>query len=485
MGEAESFAKDHPRAYASRLARLERIRTDFARTRHSLPPAGARLYEQVGEQLRALTPEAEGAATAELERRRARADAALQADKLGEALAAVAGFPKELAIASVAPRARQLEAQTRRRAVQRFQALDGKGRKLLDGGALTAARGVYAALARCGLPEAEARAKQALGEIGRLLAARDDKAARVAREAYPLTAKAVLDRLADRRYDEARKLLDAAIVEPQLAPERERLRTLQPLVRAAAEIWGHVLGGLKRLKPGRPVRAGGVGGTFVGYRDGRIHLQAGSVTMARPLAELRAAEAVTLAQASLGAPKPAHGVKLALFLLAGRDYGGARARLAAAEAQGADVAAAADLLQRFAPHTCARCKGDGTLPCPACGGKGYKGAERRPCDACNGQGKFECPKCHGLGSFTCPICKGTGQEFNGLRCAHCGGRGKIRCSRCKGTGEIKCKKCHGTGTLARPVACERCKGNKTIPCPECGGRGSFAAPDLVSPSARK
>ncbi len=485
VADADRFAQQHPRSYASRIARLAAIRKEFAKARHQLPDAGAELYQQVVARLRALEQEAETAARAELARRRKAADEALNEKKLAAAIAAASSFPRELAVAAVASEIEGLEAATRRRAIAVFGKLDAEGQRLIKAGSLTSARAIYAAVTDCPVPAIRDRAKQAIAEIDGRLNARDEKLELVAAEAYPLAAKALVERLAGRRYDDARKLLDAALVEPQLAPVRERLRSLRPLVLAAAEVWGHVAGGVRRLKPGEAVRVAGVGGTFLGYRDGRIHLRSGSVTLAKPLAELRAPEAVAFAQRSLGKPTAEHEAKLALFLLADGDYGAARKRLAAAKANGADVSVAADLLARLAPRPCGTCKGKGTIPCPACGGKGYKGTDRQPCDACNGKGSYRCTRCDGAGSFTCPTCKGTGEEFKGLRCADCGGTGKIRCPRCKGTGEIKCKKCRGTGSLVRRVPCERCRGDRTVPCPECGGRGEHPAPDLQRPALKR
>jgi DnaJ-class molecular chaperone len=206
--------------------------------------------------------------------------------------------------------------------------------------------------------------------------------------------------------------------------------------------------------------------------------------MARSVSELRPSEAAAFAENSLGASADQQ-VKLALFLLAERDYGAARARVASAGEKGADADAAADLIRRFAPRTCGRCQGEGTVPCPACGGKGYTGVGRRPCAACGGQGKFDCPRCNAQGWVACPTCKGTGEEFRGLACQACGGRGKARCPRCKGAKQISCKHCQGTGTLTRPVVCEQCQGAKAVPCPDCGGRGMFPAPDLLRPQAAK
>ncbi|MFW6108259.1 MAG: protein kinase domain-containing protein, partial [bacterium] len=480
--QAEQQAEAHPEAYASRIARLRRIRDQFAKARFQMPQDAAALYEQVIEKLQTVEGKAEKATQAELARRRREADAALEAGKLGAALAAADQFPDELVIPPLETEVTRFRQTVRRQVRERFETLDREGRRLMKSGELSEAREVYAALEGCGLPEAERRATQALAEIDRRLAARDEKAQRLAREAYPLTAQAVLDRLAARRYDDARALLDAAIVEPQLAPVSQRLRRMRPLVRAAAEVWGHAVGALRRLDAGETVRVAGVGGEFVRYRNGKIHLRASAVTVARPVSELRPGEAVAFARKRLGSSAERQ-VRIALFLLAERDYDAARAALAAAKEKGADVEAAADLLRRFAPRTCERCDGEGTVPCAACGGKGYTGTVKRPCDACGGQGKFDCPRCNAQGWVSCPTCNGTGEEFKGLACQTCGGRGKIRCPRCKGAKQMACKKCRGTGVLTRPEVCEECQGARIVPCPACGGRGTFPAPDLVPAGA--
>jgi DnaJ-class molecular chaperone len=54
--------------------------------------------------------------------------------------------------------------------------------------------------------------------------------------------------------------------------------------------------------------------------------------------------------------------------------------------------------------TCKKCNGSGTIPCPACNGKGesknnegVKGFSWEPCACCEGKGYISCPNCEGSG----------------------------------------------------------------------------------------
>jgi len=482
--EAQQFARRKPKAYVSQIARWRKLHDTFARGRHQLPPEGAALFHKAASELKRLEAQARRLAEAELGSLRARIDARLKQGKLAEALEAARSFPPELTTAAIAPRLERLRAATRRRAVAEFARLGAQAQQLARQGHYEKAKAIYLAAQGCGIPEIASRAQEAIAAIDKLAAQRGSEAERAARRAYVTIAKAVLDHLAARHYAAARKVLDAAIVDPKLAPVAERLRTMQPLTRAGAEVWARVAAGVRQLKPGDRVRAAGVGGKFLRLEGDKLYFQAGGATMARGLTDLRPEEAVAFARRGFGTK--GHGeVTLALFLLADRRYDDARKQLDAAAAKGGDVAPARDLVERFAPRTCTACKGAGTVPCPTCGGKGITGVERKPCDACDGKGSFPCTKCRGVGILTCPICRGTGEVFKGIQCGTCGGRGKIRCPRCKGSGEIKCKKCRGTGVLARPIVCARCKGRKTIPCPQCEGKGHFAPPDLVLPPEPK
>ena len=284
-------------------------------------------------------------------------------------------------------------------------------------------------------------------------------------------------RLAARDYKAVRKLVDTALVEPRLAQIRGKLRPFQDMVRAASEVWAQVGAGLGKLEPGDTVRMGGVGAELVRVEGGKVYVQAGGATAARPFTDFSSSEAVALALSGFGSVTPQVELKLGLFLLADGDYQGARARLLRAKEQGADAAAALDLLGRIAPRPCATCKGAKGTECPECGGKGYSDVQREDCDACNHRGWFLCRKCRGKGSLTCGNCGGRGYMAGGFRCMQCYGKGRIDCPSCK-RGRLKCKKCKGAGTVTTYTVCERCKGKKKIACPECGGKGHLPPLDL-------
>ena len=483
VAEADQFAARNPQAYVSQMARLRKIRSQFARTQYHLPREGSALLQRVHQQLTAVEQQAQAAADGELKRRRTHAEARIKEGKFADAFRLLDTFPAELHVGAVARNLARLRDEMRRRALAAFGGIDAQGKRLIGQGSLAKAKELYLAVSGCGVPKIADRAGQALAQIDKLIAARGDEAERAARQAYPVAAKAVLDRLAARDYDSARKQLDAAIVDPKLAPLRDRLRAVQPLVRAAAEVWARVAAGLKKLKAGDTVRVAGVGGRLVRIEGGRIYIKAGAAVVARPLTDLRAGEAVAFAQSAFGPSTPQWEAKLALFLLADREYDAARSRLEAAKSKGADVAVAAALVARFSPRICPTCKDAKAVPCPECGGKGFTTIERKPCDACDGKGVFPCTKCRGAGRFACHACKGTGWAFKGIRCGTCGGRGQVKCPRCRGRGEIKCKKCKGTGELTRPIVCKHCKGQKTVPCPTCGSKGHFPPPDLAPPKA--
>ncbi len=53
---------------------------------------------------------------------------------------------------------------------------------------------------------------------------------------------------------------------------------------------------------------------------------------------------------------------------------------------------------------CARCHGEGSIPCKLCGGSG----DRFPFDPADLSGK-ECNECDGSGELACPVCHGSGE----------------------------------------------------------------------------
>jgi len=486
MAGVVDFARRHPGAYASQIARYRAVLDRFPHEeRRALPREGKQLILQAQSELKRLERQMGEAADAELKKRAARAEALLKAGKLAGALALFQGFPDEIRTGAAVAELRRLRDHYRQRAIAGFEKLDDKGKKLIAQGSFEKARKVYRAFRGCGIPEITTRVSEALLAIERELAARGAEAVRQARVAYVQVARGILDRLAARRYPEARKMADAAIVDPKLRPVREKLRGLQTLVRSASEIWARVVAALKKLEPGKTVRVGGLAGKLIRIEGDNVHLEVGKADMARSIAELRPAEALALVSGDAMASGGQFRVKFSLFLLAERDYPSARRGLEAARTKGADVSEALDLLSRLAPSPCPTCQGGKAVPCPACQGKGYSTIQRTACVVCRGRGGGRCARCRGLGRARCTSCKGTGRVGSGFPCLQCGRRGWAKCTRCGGDGYAKCKKCKGKGATTRATPCARCRGKKSITCSTCGGKGELPAPDLVSPSGRK
>ena len=483
-GAAES-ARRTPRAFASQIARYRQILADYSgERRRSLSPAGRKAVRDASEELQRLRDAVRTAALAELDQRRARAEALLKRNKVAEALGLFDTLPAELSTPGTAPELERFRDHCRQRALDMFGALDARGQKLVKQGSFEQAKGVYLPAKAWNVPEVTRRVDAAVVGIDRLIADREAGARKNALRAYPATVRTLVERLAARDYDGARKLLDAALVDPKLAPVHARLRPFRELARAAGEVWAHVGAGVKKLEPGALVRIGGLAGKFVRLEGDKVYVQAGAAVVARPLAELRGGEAVTFALSGYGSATPQVSAKIGLFLIAERDYEVARNRLAAAAEKGVNVVLGLGLLRRVAPRLCHTCKGKKAIPCPDCEGKGYTSVDRQRCEPCNGRGWFLCRKCRGRGVMQCGRCGGSGKIAGGFRCMDCGGSGRVDCASCK-KGRVRCKHCKGKGESARYNICERCKGKKQIPCPDCGGKGELPPRDLVPQTRRE
>ena len=480
---AADFASRKPRAYASQIARYRQALDGFGGDKaREMSFAGRRAVLDGRREVQRIRDAARTAALAVLDQRMAHADALLNKGKVAEALRLFDTLPTELRTAGGEDELRKCRQRYQQRAVEAFAALHDRAQTLVAQDKLDQAKSIYATARDWGVPEVTRRVDAAVAEIDAAIADRTAKVTEAAREAYPKTVTTVVERMAARDYAGARKVLDVALVNRELASVHGRLRPFQMLVRSAAEVWAHVKLGVRKLKPGALVRIGGMAGRFERLEGDSITLKAGAAVVARPLAELRGSEAVALAVGGYGNVSPQVEGKVGLFLLAEGDYATARKRLAAAVGKGVDVAYGLDLLGRIAPRPCPTCKGAKTIACPACGGKGYTSVDRQRCERCNGRGWFLCRKCRGRGSLKCARCKGTGTIAGGFRCMSCGGSGRIDCASCT-KGKIRCKHCKGKGERVKYNICTRCKGNKKIPCPTCGGKGHLPPRDL-SPAAK-
>ena len=479
---ANRFEAQNPRDHAGLVVQLKAILDGFPPARREqLPPEGMELIQRTEAKLSGIEGRVETAVEAEFQDRSARGGALLDEGKINDAFALLDTFPHALRTGAAATRLEQLRAQWRTRALAVFDARDAQGRKLLEDGQLDEAKALYSAFAPCAVPEVAARAKEALKAIGQDYAKKLAEAKGRARAAYVKEAKAIIEQLEQRALREARGLADAAAVNPALGPFREEVKDLQHLVRTVSEVWAAAGVGVKKLKPGDSIRLGGLAGEVVEVSGDKLFMKIGSLSLAKRLTDLKAADVVELAIRGYGAASPANDAKLGLFLLADRAYDDARRRIESARANGVDAERELALLARLAPRQCPTCKGAKSVNCPECDGKGVARVDRQDCEACNGKGGGRCGFCRGTGRARCGNCNGTGRVLGGaMPCNECRG-GIARCTKCGGDGNLKCSKCKGTGVFTIVTPCARCRGNKASPCPKCDAKGILPPADLTEP----
>jgi serine/threonine-protein kinase len=489
MANAERYAQEHPKAYASQLERYRQILNDFPPDQQVyLPREGIQLIEQASERIQSIRDQAKQAAETELQRRRQRAKALLDAGRVPQALRLFDTFPTELKTPAVEAELAAERQKFLEQLATLYESIDQQAEALAKEETYDQAIALYRGVMDWGLREFTERAEVGIAEIEDLMAERDTELARQARRAWPKHARRILELLHQRQYDAAEDAVAAARVDPELEPVREKFGELGEITRAAKQILARAETGAKQHEPGDTLRVGGVAGSFVRVHEGKIFLKvrAGSDTahVAKPLRELRAQELVDLALKTYGEDQSPAVVPVALFLLADDKPDAARRGLEAAQDRGEDVAHALDLVRRYGSRPCPRCEGDKDIPCPRCGGTGGVNVRHINCPDCRGRGWNRCTKCGGRGDLVCPICKGRGQAFRGIACAHCNGTGRVDCPACR-AGKVRCKKCDGTGTLTRAEPCPRCQGKKQVPCPTCGGQGRLPPLEVIRPAARK
>jgi len=445
-----------------------------------LPPEGRRLVEDLKARLERVRKEGGAAATRELATRESRADRLLQEGKIDAAVSAIETFPRELEVESIAPKLEEARKKVRQRAREIFEKKDAAGQELFKQGRYEEARALYEQFADSRLEGVSSRARDAMAAIDEGIAEAKARATREAALLYRSVAQKVLDRLAARDYKEADRILVEALVDPKLSAHRQKLKDLQWLGNRAAEVWAYAGFGLKNLQPGETLRVGGIACRFVSFEGESLRVKFGDISATRRLRDLTTADLVALAVRGYGAVTPERELRVGLFLLAERDYDGARARIEAAKGKGADVSRALGLLERLARRDCPTCGGTGFVPCPNCDGKGYVKRQRVRCPDCGGHGFFVCRRCGGRGRIRCTNCGGRGRVGR-LPCPVCGGTGRQRCPDCGGDGRIRCVRCDGRGYLVRTIPCPKCKGEGKITCPQCKGRGTIAPPEIAPP----
>ena len=144
----------------------------------------------------------------------------------------------------------------------------------------------------------------------------------------------------DRRHYAGALGAAKAMAEGELAASPEAAKWLVDDAQALAELWQAVEAGAGALKPGQPLRIGGVEGQFVKLDHGVLVLRQGRVALARPLVHLDAEQLIAFAGTPPAADPGRRHLALALLWLHGFDPNVSRARseLHLAAKAGVDVA---------------------------------------------------------------------------------------------------------------------------------------------------
>ena len=478
---ADAFAQRSPAAYLSQLRRYRKVQSDFDPSRGWVPDEARRFLAALPARIAALERTIETRAPMELRKLSSRADSLFRKNQRAQALDEFRRFDPELLTPDVQAKLDDLRGKYEQRAVDEFAAVQAKARTLADAGKLAEAKALLVEGKANNVPKAIALADAAIARLDQQIAQRAADARRATVEAYPKLVRAVLDHLAARRPVEAAEALAAALADPGRAPLHEKLKGLDQLARAAAAVWAKVFDTAKGLEAGERVILGATSGTFVAFEGTLLKLEVRGAILGRDLAKLDASDAAVFVARHTRPPSAELDVQLALFLLGAGEHASARKWLARAKDKGADVAAALDLMARFAPRPCPTCHGKKTVPCATCRGVGMTDVVQRPCQACSGRGWFLCRKCRGKGKVRCSLCRGTGRLTGGVfRCNDCGGTGQVDCSACRG-GRVACKKCKGKGITTTGTPCPTCAGKKAVPCATCAGKGHLPPRDLVPP----
>ncbi|NQT53044.1 protein kinase, partial [bacterium] len=356
VADAERYAADHPKSYASQIRKYRSIMDGFPPNQQVyLPREGLDLIEGIGKAIKRIREQARQSGLAELKEREQRAQALLKAGKVADAIRLLDTFPAELQNETVEAGLAALRRDTYDHIEKLYRALTAQAKALAEKKQFAKAKAVLATVAAWRIPEFTERAKAAAEGIDDLEAQQDDEAAAKARLAFPKHGLAIMARLAAREYAEAEGLIAKALVDPELKAVSDKFRDLQTILRACRDVLSRAGIGAKMYKPGQVVRVAGVAGQFVRVHDGKIYLrvsagtgaEADTAVVAKTLGELKTAEMVGLAATGYGDNKQQAMSAIALFILAEGNAAAARQGLDAAVAKGLDVAAARDLVDRY------------------------------------------------------------------------------------------------------------------------------------------
>jgi len=231
-------------------------------------------------------------------------------------------------------------------AVASERRLRAEAKRLAEQGHFDDAIAAYRRIEAFGLPQLAARARREIALLEKQEAAAREAALRKARARYLDLRLRIRPLLPARRYEEARRLLEQALTQPDLRPVADDIRADIADIETVEAFWEAVGRGAQSLEPGTPFSVGGIKGTFVRAANGTIEIDASGVRCRKPLSALKTRELVALAARGM-ADKARAAVARGLFLLAEGKVEEAERVFEAARAAGADVARYRAVLARW------------------------------------------------------------------------------------------------------------------------------------------
>lgn len=120
--------------------------------------------------------------------------------------------------------------------------------------------------------------------------------------------------IAGRQFPAARKLVRAAIEQPELAGERDLLQWDLAAADLVRDFWAGVLESLSRLKPGDEVSYGTTRVEFVRFENQSLLLKTKTAELTKPLAELPPADVVNLYLLTRPEPTPQDALRIGVYL---------------------------------------------------------------------------------------------------------------------------------------------------------------------------
>ena len=326
LKSADEYRLDHPEDLAGQLERYNGIVQRFPGRNEAI---------KASEIAKQIEQEQDREAAAELATLTEKAEALAREKKYGAAAAVFDTFPERLASKRRREELARLKMSYVNAASEWFDSVKSRADELVAQGKFAEARRVYEPALQSDLPEIQQRAERRVKDIEVEALEAKKRAEETAAAAHRDVMKRLIPFLAARQYAEALAAVDAAIKSGKYPGADATLLQDRADVQRLMAFWRRVAAGAARLKPGEEVSVRGIKAPFVGFEGGKLILGAADAQVVRDLMDLRAAEAVELAEYAPDKSADEARLQVALFYICDRDRNlpAARAELARVKAE--------------------------------------------------------------------------------------------------------------------------------------------------------